>query len=107
MSDWRLPPKERPSSEPEIIPPDRGRRLKREDAFLARGIVEESGTRRIYVARVGPFGLLPFVLLGGVFAIVLLVFLFGALLILIPVAGLALAAALIASWLRGPSRWLR
>ncbi len=72
--------------------------------FLRGGAIEEHGIRRVYVTKVGPWGLLPLVLLGGVISIALLAFLFGFLLILIPVAGLVLAAALIGSFLRGPPR---
>jgi hypothetical protein len=97
--DRHLPPDEQHYSEPEILPPSR-----ESEAWGGRS-VEERGTHRIYVTRVGPFGLLPFMLLGGIISIALLVFLFGFLLILIPVAGVVLAAAIVASLLRGPSRW--
>jgi hypothetical protein len=68
-----------------------------------RGPFEERSVHRIYVTRVGPFGL-PYALLGGVLAIAFFAFLFGFLLILLPVAGLVLAAAIIGSFLRG-RRW--
>ena len=41
-----------------------------------RGTVEEHSMHRIYVTKVGSFGLLPLMLPGGVIAIALLVFLF-------------------------------
>jgi len=59
---------------------------------------------RIYVAKSGPFGLLPFFLLAGVIAAVFLIFVLGAFLILLPLAGFALAAAVVAGLLRGRSR---
>jgi putative flippase GtrA len=88
---------ERPRSEPEIIPPG--------DADTrARWSFDGRGTHRVYVARVGPFG---FVLLGFVIATLLgllLLFLLGAFVILIPLAGLLLAVAVVTSFLRGSFR---
>jgi hypothetical protein len=46
-------------------------------------------------------------LLGGVLTLLLFAFLFGFLLILLPVAGLILAVALIRNFLRGGPRWPR
>ena len=96
MADQRLPPDERHHSEPEIIPPGQGDGNEPEYPVWSQGTVEEHSIRRIYVTKVGPFGLLPLMLLGGVIAIALLAFLFGFLLILLPLAGLILAAGLIA-----------
>ena len=96
MADQRLPRDERhqgDGNEPEPV--------------WGRGTVEEHSMHRIYVTKVGPFGLLPLMLLGCVIAIALLVFLFGFLLILLPLAGLILAASLIGSFLRGGPRWPR
>jgi hypothetical protein len=107
MADERLTKDERHYPEPEIIPPgqDDGRTPRNE--FRGQGTIEEHGIHRIYVTKVGPFGLLPFALLGGVLTITLVAFLFGFLLILLPVAGLILAAAIIGSFLRGGPRWPR
>jgi hypothetical protein len=107
MSSQRLPPNGRHYSKPEIIPPGRVDGTGRGDSLWDREAVEEHGIHRIYVTRIGPFSLLPLVLLGSVVSIALLVFLFGFLLILIPVAGLILAAAIIGSFLRGGPRWPR
>jgi len=107
MISKRLPPDERHYSEPEIIPPGQGDGNEIDSTFWRDGATNEPGTRRVYVTRVGPWGLLLSMLLGGVISIALLVFLFGFLLILVPVAGLLLAAALIGSFLRGPPRWPR
>jgi hypothetical protein len=107
MIDRRLPPEERHSPEPEIIPPGNEDGSEAENPVWGRGTIEEHSIHRIYVTKVGPFGLLPLMLLGGVIAIAMLAFLFGFLLIFIPLVGLILAAALIGSFLRGGPRWPR
>jgi hypothetical protein len=105
MIDWRFPPDEEHRSEPEIIPPGRAAGSEREIPFWAREV--ERGSYRIYVTKIGRFGLLPYFLLGGIILIALLVFVLGAFLILIPVAGIVVAAAIIAGLLRGYPRWPR
>jgi hypothetical protein len=67
----------------------------------------ERGSNRVYVTKIGQFGLLPYFLLGGVILLAMLLFVVGAFLILIPVAGVVLAAAIIAGLLRGYPRWPR
>jgi len=105
MAGENLPKDERHYPEPEIIPPggQEDSRAPRDEVWGQRTI-EEHGFHRIYVTKVGPFGLLPFALLGGVLMIALFAFLFGFLLILLPVAGLIFAAAIIGSFLRGGPR---
>jgi hypothetical protein len=107
MAGKRLIKDERHYPEPEIIPPgqDDGRAPRHE--VWGQGRIEEHSFHRIYVTKVGPFGLLSFALLGGVLTFALFAFLFGFLLILLPVAGLILAAAIIGSFLRGGPRWPR
>jgi len=95
MSERRVPGAEHPRSEPEIIPPG-DPRLRAEDTF--------PGTQRIYVARLGPFGLTMVVLAVAFLAAVILLLLLGAFLIWIPLAGLILAIAVISSMLRGSWR---
>ena len=107
MIDRRLPPEERHSPEPEIIPPGNEDGSEAENPVWGRGTIEEHSIHRIYVTKVEPFGLLPLMLLGGVIAIAMLAFLFGFLLIFIPLVGLILAAALIGRFLRGGPRWPR
>jgi hypothetical protein len=63
-----------------------------------------SGTRRIYVARVGPFGFAMVALAIAVIAALVFLLVLGAFVILIPLAGLVLAAAVIISMLRGSFR---
>jgi TM2 domain-containing membrane protein YozV len=105
MIDWRFPPTEEHRSEPEIIPPGRAASSERESTFWVREV--ERGSHRIYVTKIGRFGLLPYLLLGGFILIALLIFVLGAFLILIPVAGVVLAVAIIAGLLRGYPRWPR
>jgi hypothetical protein len=102
MIDRRFPPDEEHRCEPEIIPPGRADGRVPESTFWAREV--ERGSQRIYVTKIGRFGLLPFFLLGGIVSIALLMFVVGALLILIPLAGVVLAAAIIAGLLRGYPR---
>ncbi len=99
MIDRRFPPDEEHRSEPEIILPGSASGSEPESTFWAREV--ERGSHRIYVTKIGRFGLLPFFLLGGIILIALLILVLGAFLILIPVAGVVLAAAIIAGLLRG------
>ena len=100
MDQRPVPGPDQPRSEPEIIPPE---------GQVARsrwvdGRTWSSGPRRIYVAKVGPFG---FILLAFAIAALVglvLLFLLGAFVILIPLAGLLLAVAVVTSFLRGALR---
>ena len=105
MIDRRLPSDEEHRSEPEILPPGRVDGREPAGAFWVREV--ERGSQRLYVTKIGRFGLLPFFLLGGIILIALLIFVLGAFLILIPVAGVVIAAAIIAGLLRGYPRWPR
>lgn len=102
MIDKRFRPDEEHRSEPEIIPPGRSYGNELESAVWMREV--EDGSRRIYVTKIGRFGLLPYFLLGGFVLMALLIFVLGAFLILIPVAGVVLAAAIMAGLLRGYPR---
>jgi hypothetical protein len=105
MINRGFPPDEQHDSEPEIIPPGRAYGSEPETTFWRKEVAR--GSHQIYVTKIGPFGLLPFFLLGGIISIALLIFLLGAFLVLIPVAGFVLAAAIIAGLLRGNPRWPR
>ena len=105
MIDRRFPPDQEHRSEPEIILPGGADGSEPESTFWVREV--ERGSHRIYVTKIGRFGLLPFFLLGGIILIALLIFVLGAFLILIPVAGVVLAAAIIAGLVRGYQRWPR
>jgi hypothetical protein len=89
---------EQPRSEPEIIPPARGRTQAYQSGpeWFSSG----RGSSRIFVARVGPWSIIGIALLIGLFAGTVLAILLGALLIAIPVVGLLVAGALIANALR-------
>jgi hypothetical protein len=93
---------ERPRAEPEIIPPDRdgGRpdwRRAPNTAWRGNGFDEIHGTHRVYVGRVGPFGIALLLLaIAAVIAIILIAVL-GAVLIWIPVIAVA---AVIAAFFR-------
>jgi hypothetical protein len=90
---------DKPRSEPEIIPPGEQARSRWVD-----GRTWSSGTQRIYVARVGPFGFAIVAFAIAIIAALVFLLVLGAFVILIPLAGLLLAAAVIASLLRGSFR---
>jgi hypothetical protein len=103
MINRHFPPDEQHSEQ--IIPSGSAYGGEPETTFWRREV--ERGSHRIYVTKIGPFGLLPFFLLGGIISIALLIFVLGAFLVLIPVAGFVLAAGIIAGLLRGNPRWPR
>jgi hypothetical protein len=90
---------ELPRSEPEIIPPPRGRT----QAYQAGPDWFAGGrsSSRVFVARLGPsWGIIGIVLLFGLIVGAVLAILLGALLIAIPVIGLLIAGALLANAFR-------
>lgn len=100
MTDERSPPQgERPRSEPEIIPPGEPLRRPRDDVFG-----DTIFTQRIFVTRLGPFGLIMLALAIGIVAIVLIILLVGAVLFWIPIVALMVAAAVFSGTLRS---WFR
>jgi hypothetical protein len=88
---------ERPRLEPEIIPPERNRRESdwRQDAW--RPYIS---THRIYVGRLGPFGVALLMLIVGILVAVILLAVLGAILIWIPILALLLAAGVMFRLLR-------
>ena len=94
---------ELPRSEPEIIPPGRGRAQAYRSGpdWFAAG---ERGTNRVFVARMGNWSILGIVLLVGLVAGATLAILLGTLLIALPIIGLLIAAAMISSALRSHLR---
>jgi hypothetical protein len=88
---------ERPRLEPEIIPPARSRRDSERQYDVWRPYMSSSsgGTHRLYVARLGPFGLAVLMLLIGIVAAVLVLAVVGAILVWIPILALLLAAGVI------------
>ena len=103
MTDERSSPQgERPRSEPEIIPPGTPLRRPRDDPFS-----DTFFAQRIYVAPLGPLGLIALVLAIGVIAVVLLALVVGAVLFWLPIVALIVAAAIVGSRLRSRFRWWR
>jgi hypothetical protein len=88
---------EEPRSEPEIIPPLREE--VRGDTMWSS--VDNRGTHRIYVARLGPLSIAVMLLGIALLAAVLLVLLIGTFLIWIPVVALLMGTAVISEWWRG------
>jgi hypothetical protein len=88
MADDTNPP-ERPRVEPEIIPPDRTGRYSpwSSDPFTAT-----RGTQRVYISRVGPFGIALLLLAFAAVATIVMIAILGAVLIWIPIVAVALAA---------------
>jgi hypothetical protein len=91
-----MPQGEKPRAEPEIIPPDRSGR----GAHRAQGFTDASGTERIRVMRVGPFGSILVVLITAILVAVMLALLLGVLLIWLPVLVLFVAGAIIVTIVR-------
>jgi hypothetical protein len=100
MYERRLPAGEKPRSEPEIIPPNRSDRQSRSGAAGIRVFFDGSGVRHVYVARLGPLGMVVLALMIGILLATTLVLVLGAFLIWIPLVGLLVAAAIISSLLR-------
>jgi hypothetical protein len=86
---------ERPRLEPEIIPPARGRRDSGWQYDVWQPYMSTGGTHRLYVGRLGPFGLAVLMLLIGIVVAVLVLAVVGAILIWIPILALLLAAGVI------------
>ncbi len=90
---------ERPAREPEIIPPDRAGRPRRDPPDM-RVFVDFGGTRRMRVVRLGPFGALAAGLLIAAAIGFLLLLLAGAVLIAVPLAVVFVLIALLSALLR-------
>jgi hypothetical protein len=99
MDKRPIPGSDRPRVEPEIIPPG-DPRARSADARMWRS----DGTQRVYVARVGPFGFAMVALLAALLAALVFLLVLGAFVIVIPLAGLLLAAVIVSSMLRGSFR---
>src|SRR5271169_3769406 len=95
---WSVPAKEKTRAEPEIIPPGHPDGRSMRDGYR----LDVNGTERIYVTRLGPFGIVALGLLIALIAAVIPIVLLGAVLIWIPVAVLFVAGAVVSSLLR---RW--
>jgi hypothetical protein len=91
---------ERPRAEPEIIPPDRGDRRERENVYVWTSAGENGGTRRIYLARPGPFSIIIALLIAGLVLAAVVLLLVGLAVIWIPIVVFIIAAFLIAGFTR-------
>jgi hypothetical protein len=92
------PASEKHSTEPEIIPPPARVRFRDRDAIWTS--VNERGTHRIYVTRLGPFSLALLVLGFGLLAALVVVLAIGTFLIWIPLVALLVTATIISALLR-------
>jgi hypothetical protein len=95
-----MPQGEKPRSEPEIIPPDHAERRKAQGTPRTRVFIDARGTERVYVAKLGPLGIILAVLTTGILSAVMLILLFGAFLIWLPLVVFFIAGAIISGALR-------
>jgi hypothetical protein len=96
MSQRSTPQSQEPRTEPEIIPPGAdGRSMRGSHASI-----DAHGTHRIYVAKLGPFGMIVLALVIAMLTAVILIVLLGAVLIWIPIAAVLVAAAVVSGLLR-------
>jgi TM2 domain-containing membrane protein YozV len=86
------------STEPEIIPPSAGARLRDSDAMWVS--FNERGTHRIYVTRLGPFSLVLLALGIGLLAALVFVLAIGTFLIWISLVALLVTATILSTLLR-------
>jgi hypothetical protein len=93
---------EQPRVEPEIIPPERTRQGMdwRQPAWRPYGPGQAGGSYRVYVGRVGPFGVAMLALAFAILAVVIVFAIIGAVLFWIPIVALAVVAAAIFRFLR-------
>jgi len=90
----------RQPQEPEIIPPGQEPADWRPGHRDSWSWFETHGTRRIYVRRIGPLGILLLAVLIGTIAALVFVVAVGAFLVWIPVAILLFVAAVVGSLMR-------
>jgi hypothetical protein len=89
-------PPEKPRVEPEILPPDRtGRQSDWRRPPWRDPFGEARGTQRIFVTRVGPFGIALLLLGIAAVAAIILIAVLGAVLIWIPVVAVLVVIAAI------------
>jgi hypothetical protein len=91
---------ERPRLEPEIIPPARSRREPGWQHDVWEPYAPRGSTHRLYVARIGPFGLAMLMLIIGFVAAVILLAVVGAILVWIPILALLVGAGVVYRLLR-------
>jgi hypothetical protein len=97
---------ELPRVEPEIIPPNRSERGPGRGADRPRaawrpyGPNETAGMHRVYVARIGPFGIAMLTLAFAILAAAILLVFAGAILLWLPVVALLIVVGAIFRFLR-------
>ena len=96
MADDKNQP-EQPRVEPEISPPGRSGR---NSPWSPYGFTEARGTQRIYVSRIGPFGIALLLLAFAAVATIVLIAVLGAVLIWIPIVALVVIAGALLRLLR-------
>ena len=96
-------PPERPRVEPEIIPPGRvrGQSDWRRSPWGGGAFGETRATHRIYVTRLGPFGIVLLLLAIAAVVAIVMIFVLGAVLIWIPVVAVVVIVGALVRLLRG------
>jgi len=92
---------ERPRVEPEIIPPGGHRSDWRNSPWRDNAYSETRGTQRIYVSRIGPFGMALLMLAIAAIVAFVIVAALGLVLIWLPVVVVIVVAAALFRLLRG------
>jgi hypothetical protein len=94
---------ERPRVEPEIIPPDRGGQRPdwRPSPWRADAFGGARGTHRVYVTRLGPFGIALLLLAIAAIVAIIMIAVLGAVLIWIPVVAVIVVIAALLRLFRG------
>ena len=95
-----MPQGKKPRSEPEIIPPDHAERRTAQGRPQTRVFIDAHGTERVYVAKLGPLGIILAILTTCLLSTVMLILLFGAFLIWMPLVVFFIACAIISGLLR-------
>lgn len=97
---------ERPRFEPEIIPPDRGRRDsdRQYSPWDANPFTASRGTQRVFVTRFGPFAIAMVMLALVVIVAIGVITIVGAVLIWVPVIAAVIVAGAALRLLRGFGR---
>jgi hypothetical protein len=96
MADDRNQP-EQPRVEPEIIPPDR---TGRDSPWSPYGFTDARGTHRVFVTRMGPFGIALLLLAIAAVVTIVLIAVLGAVLIWIPIVAIVVIAGALLRALR-------
>jgi hypothetical protein len=93
---------ERPRVEPEIIPPDRTSQSEwRHSPWRADGFGATRATQRVYVTRLGPFGVALLLLAIAAVVAIILIAALGAVLIWIPIVAVAVVIGALLRLFRG------